>query len=133
VVDEQDSPEWFEQIFADMEKPESKLKFEPANRFEREVLFAGLSDLNTGFDSDLIGHFSPGEFLTVIDRCESLGVEVIGIEVFATDVEPPAKAALEDIEISLCPATTWRADLFVSISRGPTSPSAPALVCLMHF
>jgi hypothetical protein len=37
--------------------------------------------LNTGFDSPLIGHFSPADFLVVIDGCEHLHVHIIGIEV----------------------------------------------------
>jgi hypothetical protein len=49
-----------------------------------KVVYAGLRDLNTGFDSPLIGHFSPEDFLVVIDRCEPLHVHVIGIEVFAS-------------------------------------------------
>jgi hypothetical protein len=97
----------FDQMFAEWDTPESKPKFEQENRFEREVIYAGLTDLNTGFDSDLIGHFSPEDFLIVIDRCESLNVEIIGIEVFTTDVEPPWKAGLVDIEISPVPGYDW--------------------------
>jgi hypothetical protein len=105
-----ESPDDFERMLTEWDTPESKLRDEKENQFEREVLYAGLRDLNTGFDSDLIGHFSPEDFLIVIDRCESLGVEVIGVEVFTTDVEPPYKAGLEDIEISPYPRTTGRAD-----------------------
>jgi hypothetical protein len=100
-------PDQFEQMFAELNTPESKLKFEQENRFEREVLYAGLADLNTGFDSDLVRHFSPEDFLIVIDRCEALNVEVIGIEVFTTDVEPPGKAGLVEIEISPVPGYEW--------------------------
>ena len=90
----------FERMFAELNTPESKLRSEKENRFKREVIYAGLTDLNTGFDSPLIGHFSPEDFVIVIDRCESLNVEVIGIEVFTTNVEPPWKVGLVDIEIS---------------------------------
>jgi hypothetical protein len=106
-MDNSDWADWFEQIFAELGTPESKLRSEKEDRFLREVICAGLTDLNTGFDSPLIGHFSPEDFLTVIDRCESLGVEIIGVEVFTTDVEPPAKAGLEDIEISPVPGYDW--------------------------
>jgi hypothetical protein len=99
--------DWFERMFAEWDTPESKLKFEQENQFEREVLYAGLTNLNTGFDSPLVEHFSPEEFLIVIDRCDSLGVEVIGVEVFTTDVEPPYKAGLEEIEISPVPGYDW--------------------------
>jgi hypothetical protein len=107
VTDKQESPDWLEQMFADMNTPEANLKFERRHRYQREVLHAGLANLNTGFDSPLIQHFSPDEFLIVIDRCESLGVEVIGIEVFTTDVEPPYKAGLQDIEMSPVPGYDW--------------------------
>jgi hypothetical protein len=85
--------DWFEQMFAEMDTLEWKLRFEQRNQFEREVLYAGLTELNTGFDSPLVGHFSPVDFFTVIDHCESLSVRVIGIEVFTTDVEAPSKIA----------------------------------------
>jgi hypothetical protein len=64
--------------------PVSQLKFDEDHRFLREVVYAGLKDLNTGFDSPMIGHFSPEDFTTVIDRCEHLHVHVIGIEVLAS-------------------------------------------------
>jgi hypothetical protein len=44
------------------------------HRFLREFVYAGLKDLNTGFDSSLIGHLSRENFLVVIDRCEPLHV-----------------------------------------------------------
>jgi hypothetical protein len=87
--------------------PESKLRSEKEDRFLQEVLYAGLTDLNTGFDSPLIGRFSPEEFLIVLDRCEALNVEVIGIEVFTTDVEPPSKVQMVNIEISPVPGYDW--------------------------
>ena len=36
----------------------------------------------------------------MIDRCESLKVRVIAIEVFTTDAEPPWKVGLLQVEIS---------------------------------
>jgi hypothetical protein len=99
--------DWFEQMFAEMDTPEWKLRFEQRNQFEREVLYAGLTEVNTGFDSPLVGHFSPVDFFTVIDRCESLSVGVIGIEVFTTDVEHPSKVQMVDIEISPVPGYDW--------------------------
>jgi len=48
-----------------------------------EKVFAGLGNLNTGFDSPLIYHVSPSDFDTVIDRCEQLQVIICGIEVFS--------------------------------------------------
>jgi hypothetical protein len=79
---------------------EWKLKFDEDHRFVRDVIYAGLTDLNTGFDSPLICHFSPEDFLTMIDRCESLNVRIIGVEVFTTDVALPWKVGLLQVEIS---------------------------------
>jgi hypothetical protein len=93
-------PDQFEQMLAEWLTPEWEAKFEEEHRFLREVIYAGLTDLNTGFDSPLIGHFSPEDFLTVIDRCESLDVSIIGVEVFTTEVEPPWKVGLLRFEIS---------------------------------
>jgi hypothetical protein len=107
MTDTPESPDDFERILADWDSPESNLKFEQENRFEREVLYAGLTDQNTGFDSDLIGHFSPEDFLIVIDRCESLNVEVIGIELFTTKAEPPWKVGFLGVEISPEPGYDW--------------------------
>jgi len=100
MTDKQESPDEFERMFAELNTSESKLKSEQERQFKREVLYAGLKDLNTGFDSPLIGHFSPEDFLIVIHRCESLKVRIIGIEVFTTDVEPPWKVGLLEVEIS---------------------------------
>jgi hypothetical protein len=94
-----ESTGWLE-LFAELDTPESKLKFEQYCRFLQTVIYAGLTDLNTGFDSPLVGHFSPADFFIVIDRCEFLNVRVIGIEVFTTDVEPPSKVQMVEIEIS---------------------------------
>jgi hypothetical protein len=58
--------------------PGSKLKFDEDHQLLREVVYAGLKDLNTGFDCPLIGHFSPADFLVVLDRCERLRVRAIG-------------------------------------------------------
>jgi hypothetical protein len=73
-----------EQIMAVSDSSGSQLKLGEDHRFLREVIYAGLKDLNTGFDSPLICHFSPADFLVVIDRCEPLHICVIGIEVFAS-------------------------------------------------
>jgi hypothetical protein len=62
---------------------------------------SALKDLNTGFDSPLIRHFSAEDFFTVIDRCERLNVEIIGIEVFSPNIE------LLGIEISPEPGFGW--------------------------
>jgi hypothetical protein len=98
--------------------------------FLRRVIYAGLKDLNTGFDSASIGHFFAEDFLIVIDRCEALNVEVIGIEVFTTDVEPPWKVGLLDTELSpvtppwlSSPTPASRSKLIAQIqTRSPLDP-----------
>lgn len=100
MTDTPQSPDDFERMVAEWDTLESKLKSENENRFLREMIYAGLTDLNTGFDSALIGHLSPEDFLTVIDRCESLYVRIIGVEVFTTDVESAWKVGLLEVEIS---------------------------------
>lgn len=67
---------------AEAETPEWKQKFEEGQRFLREVIYAGLVDLNTGYDAPLVNHFTPVDFLMVIDRCEARSVRIIGIEIF---------------------------------------------------
>jgi hypothetical protein len=37
--------DWFEQMFAELNTPESKLRSEKEDRFLQEVLYAGLTDL----------------------------------------------------------------------------------------
>ena len=94
-------------MLAECDAPEWKLKFEEDHRFLREVIYAGLTDLNAGFDSPLICHFSPEDFLTMMDRCESLKVRVIAIEVFTADVAPPCKVGLLQVEISAEDGYDW--------------------------
>jgi hypothetical protein len=55
----------------------------------------------------------------VIDRCESLGIDVNGVEVFTTDVEPPYRAGLEDIEISPEPGYDWARRLVRKYMESP--------------
>jgi hypothetical protein len=82
----------------------SRLKFEEDHRFMRESVFTGLANLNTGFDSPLIYHFSPINFRTVIDRCEHWHVGIIGIEVFEVTA---AAAELLEVEISSEDGYEW--------------------------
>jgi len=65
--------------------PEERMKFEAEHRFMEEVVYAGLENINSGFDAVGIFHFSPADFGKVIDRCEHLHVHPNGIEVFTTD------------------------------------------------
>lgn len=60
----------------------AKRKTDPEYQFLWEVIFHGLEDLNTGFDSPFLPHFSPDDFAIVIQRCAQHRVRIIGIEVF---------------------------------------------------
>src|SRR5665213_1245875 len=73
-----------DELFRQMTPAES-LRFEEENRFLEEVVYVGLKNINTGFDSVGVVHFSPTDFGKVIDRCEYLDVHPNGIEVFTTD------------------------------------------------
>ena len=79
-----DIPDGWETIFRPMTDAE-QLKFDEEHRFMEEVVYAGLQNINTGFDAEGIFHFSPADFGKVIDRCEPLQIFPNGIEVFTTD------------------------------------------------
>jgi hypothetical protein len=48
--------------------------------FLEQYIFAGLQNLNDGFDSEVIWYFSEAEFATVLDRVEKFGLGIMGIE-----------------------------------------------------
>ena len=77
-------PEGWEELFR-TRTPAEQLRLEEKHRFMEEVVYAGLENINTGFDAAGIFHFSPADFGKVIDRCEHLHVHPNGIEVFSTD------------------------------------------------
>jgi hypothetical protein len=81
---------------------ESEAEHIESHKFEREVLFVGLTDLNTGFDSDQIGHFSPIDFGVVIDRCAAMKVRINGIEV--SRVSP---GGIQCMDIEICPGDDY--------------------------
>src|SRR5580693_4935090 len=55
-------PDQFFDLLAECETPEWKLKVLQDHRILREAVYVGLLDLNTGFDSPLIGQGeAPGE------------------------------------------------------------------------
>lgn len=97
-----------EQMSAKYDTPEWKLRVEEDERFMREVVYAGLTNLNDGFDSPLIGHFSPKDFLALIDRCESRHIRIIGIEVFKIiRVRQPSKVMFLTVETSSEQGYKW--------------------------
>lgn|SRR6185437_6067020 len=61
-----------------LDSPEWQAKHEKNQRFLRDVVYTGFTDINAGFDSPQICHFSPEDFLGIIDRCESLNVRAGG-------------------------------------------------------
>jgi len=86
------------------EDPGDRLKFERDHQFMQEVVFTELKNLNTGFDSPLIFHFSPSDFATVIDRCVHLNVQIMGIEVFEVIA---SSADFLEVEISPDDGYEW--------------------------
>src|SRR5690606_20643039 len=50
-------------------------------------VFYDLRNLNTGYDSDMLWHFSADDFRTVMDRAEGLGMQVLGIECWEKEEE----------------------------------------------
>jgi hypothetical protein len=89
------------------ETDEERLKRDLAARFLLERVFAGLANINTGFDGASIVHVSPEDFCIVIDRCEDLQVTFFGIEVFSTNVDPPWKVAFLEVQISPGQGYEW--------------------------
>ena len=77
-----------EDVLSHQMTPSERLKSEEEHRFLDSVVFAGLTNLNTGFDSPLICHVTPEDFEAVIDRCDFLGVGINGIEAFSIDTWP---------------------------------------------
>jgi hypothetical protein len=87
----------------------------------RDVIYAGLTDLNTGFDSPLICHFSPEDFLTMIDAVSRRTWCLPGRWGCCRSKSLPKTG------------TTGRADWSGITRKGPTSPSVRASMCPMSF
>lgn len=58
------------------------MELDDEHRFIHDILFAGLRNRNTGFDSGLIPHVSPEDFERVIEHCSDAGAGICGIEIF---------------------------------------------------
>jgi len=67
----------------------------------RKFVFRGLNELKPVWDSPEIAHFNAHDFIRAIDRCNVLGVRIIGIEIFTTGGE------LLDIEIPEADSNSW--------------------------
>jgi hypothetical protein len=65
----------------------NNMKNSESKVFTREDLFDSLTDLNTGFDSPLIKHFSEKDFITIMNRCKENKVDIYGIESFTKNGE----------------------------------------------
>jgi hypothetical protein len=65
--------------------PAERQRSDEEHQFLEKGVYAGLENINTGFDAVGVFHFSPTDFGKVIDRCERLEVHPGGIEVFTTD------------------------------------------------
>jgi hypothetical protein len=69
--------------------------------FLRKFVFRGLNNLKPVWDSPVIAHFNAGDFIRVVDRCNVLGVRIIGIEIFTTEGQGL------DIEIPEADSNSW--------------------------
>jgi hypothetical protein len=69
--------------------------------FLRKFAFRGLNELKPVWDSSEIAHFNADDFIRVVDRCNILGVRIIGIEIFTTEGQ-----AL-DIEVPEADSNSW--------------------------
>lgn len=49
-------------------------------QFLIDKIFYGLTNINSGYDSEHIYYFSENDFNTVLDRVERLGIRIMGIE-----------------------------------------------------
>jgi hypothetical protein len=53
---------------------------EKEEKYLEKYVFAGLTNINTGFDIPEIRYFSESDFEKILDRVESLGLGIYGIE-----------------------------------------------------
>ena len=58
-----------------------------SDNYTKEDLFESLTNLNTGFDSPSIKHFSETDFRIIMNRCKDNKVKIYGIESFTTNGE----------------------------------------------
>ena len=55
-------------------------EFDRKYQFLVENVYFGLQNLNDGFDSEFIYYFEESSFETVLDRVETLGIVITGLE-----------------------------------------------------
>ena len=53
------------------------------NKFLDQFIFFDLTDQNTGFDAEVIKHFSKEDFQKVLERVEYFKIGIYGIEIFS--------------------------------------------------
>lgn len=64
--------------------------------FLHRILFANLQYVSADVDGNTFHYFSAADFLRVIDRCEVLGVELIGVCVYSKNAELPQVVNCDD-------------------------------------
>jgi hypothetical protein len=107
-----------EYMLTHLDDPEVVARLCAQESFLQKFVFSGLNELKPVWDSPEIAHFKARDFIRVIDRCNVLGVRIIGIEIFTTECQ-----AL-DIEVPEADSNSWCVSFVQSIRSVLTSPSA---------
>jgi hypothetical protein len=84
-----------------------RLEREVQQSFLNEHVFAGLTNLNDGFDTKTIKYFSYKDFMIVIDKCEKLNICIYGIEPWLNGEYYDVKSN-EDFGFKLCDPKWYR-------------------------
>lgn len=90
-----------EYMLIHLDDPEVVARLCAQESFLQKFVFRGLNELKPVWDSPEIAHFNAPDFIRVIDRCNVLGVRIIGIEIFTTEGQEL------DIEIPEADSNSW--------------------------
>ena len=90
-----------EYMLTHLEDPEVVARLCAQESFLQEFVFRGLNDLKPVWDPPEIAHFNAHDPIRVIDRCNVLGVRIIGIEIFTMEGQ------VLDIEIPEADSNSW--------------------------
>jgi hypothetical protein len=80
---------------------------EAKQNFLSKYVFAGLFNLNDGFDTKNIKYFSYKDFMIVIDRCEELNICISGIEPWLNGEFHEVKSN-DDFGLKMCDPKWYR-------------------------
>lgn len=63
-------------------KKNNNILHDQKTNYLKTNVYFGLQNKNDGFDSESIYHFSESDFEIIIERTETIGIEILGIEVW---------------------------------------------------